>query len=93
MPDVSQKNAVLNVVADITDNKLEISDAISNEDGSVTALIQVITATTGIRFGLGTAAGGYQWPAGSKFWITYKPGVNDLYYQKTNATDTFVPTV
>ena len=91
MATIKVTNGVLDITADTNDNQVNFNGGISNDDGSITGLVTIVTATTGISFGLGTADGGYQWPEDSKFWMTWKPG--ELYFKKVTATDTFVITV
>lgn len=78
---------------------INIGNAVPDANGVLNCLVQITVATTGIKFCVGALdattmdANAYNAPLATKFWISFKPGIQQLMWQMGVATDEFFITV
>ena len=98
MADLAISNGGLQTGPDTVDNTLNLEDKsfnLSQPNGVIELLIQVITATTGVKFsvtpiGGAIAADAYAFPAGSKLVLSLNPAIQELHVVCSNAADAYV---
>lgn len=95
MAAVSITNGGLKTGPDAADNYLTFSPNFQlNSQGVMEVLVQVVTATVGIKFSVSKIGGAinsdaYAAPAGYKQVFTFDPRIQELHYQCGVGTDAF----